>query len=513
MMSLSFRSLVLALFVGLTLSCTLVREESAPSPVAISETAAPALTVASTQPAQPAAQVAVVQPAQPAAQAAVVQPEQPQPAQAPAPQGNQAPATAPAPAAKSPGPAEAQPPAMKGQPAPAPKPEEVSEQDKKKKALEDERALLMAEYQLLMQRSMNDLSKMELDKKNIEVSGALAKAKQDEDLAALRNEMERLKTESDLATARRAKESETLRIQAEEANTKNAVQMAKLAEMKSAIEAAKLQRDTEIAQTKSLLELVDTKRAGKNKVDKDMPYKKNPFENGVLEITDRRIPLNGPIYDGSADEVITRIEFYNNQSTEYPIFIVIDSSPGGSVMSGERILRAMKASKAPIYVVVKSFAASMAACITTLAPHSYIYPNAMMLHHQPSSGIQGNLTQQREQLAIGEEWGHRLMTPVAEKLGLSEKKFVEEMYKNNSEGNWMVFGNKAKELKWVDNVAPEARELSVTDIAPPPPPKPTPAIIRMEEERDAQGRPFVRMPRLLPCDMWFIYNPDNYYRN
>ena len=505
MMSLSFRSLVLALLVGLTLSCTLVREESAPSPVASSEVAPP-LAAASTQPAQPAAQVAVVQPEQP-------QPGQTPPAQPTGSQDNQAPAAAPAPGAKTPAPAEAQPPAMKEQPGPAPKPEETSEQDKKKKALEDERSLLAAEYQLLMQRSMSELSKMELEKKNIEVTGALAKAKQDEDLAALRNEMERLKTESDLAAARRAKESEALRIQAEEVNTKNAVQMAKLAEMKSAIETAKLQRDTEIAQTKSLLELVDTKRAGKNKVDKDMPYKKNPFENGVLEITDRRIPLNGPIYDGSADEVITRIEFYNNQSTEYPIFIVIDSSPGGSVMSGERILRAMKASKAPIYVVVKSFAASMAACITTLAPHSYIYPNAMMLHHQPSSGIQGNLTQQREQLVIGEEWGHRLMTPVAEKLGLSEKKFVEEMYKNNSEGNWMVFGNKAKELKWVDNVAPEARELSVTDIAPPAPPKPMPAIIRMEEERDAQGRPFVRMPRLLPCDMWFIYNPDNYYRN
>lgn len=504
MISLSFRSLVLALLVGLTLSCTLVREESsAPSPVASSEVA-PALAVAGAQPAQPAEQAAVVQPEQP-------QPGQTPPAQPTGSQDNQAPAAAPALGAKSPAPAEAQPPAMKEQPGPAPKPEEVSEQDKKKKALEDERSLLAAEYQLLMQRSMSELSKMELEKKNIEVTGALAKAKQDEALAALRAEMERLKTESDLAAARRAKESETLRIQAEEASARNAVQMAKLAEMRGAVEAAKLQRDTEIAQTKSLLELVDTKRAGKNKVDKDIPYKKNPFENGVLEITDRRIPLNGPIYDGSADEVITRIEFYNNQSTEYPIFIVIDSSPGGSVMSGERILRAMKASKAPIYVVVKSFAASMAACIATLAPHSYIYPNAVMLHHQPSSGIQGNLTQQREQLVIGEEWGHRLMTPVAEKLGLSEKKFVELMYKNNSDGDWMVFGNKAKELKWVDNVAPEARELSVTDIAPAP--KPMPSIIRMEEERDAQGRPFVRVPRLLPCDMWFIYNPDNYYRN
>ena len=478
-------SLFAVLSVSLTLSCALVRDQSAPSPVAVSE-AASALLAASAQPAQPVMQAEVAQPAQP------------QPAPAPAPQANQATAAAPTPEVKG----------------PAPKQEGPSEQDKRKKALEDERSLLAAQYQLEMQRSANELSKMDLEKKKIETVAGLVKAKQDQELAAQRAEMERLRTESDLAAARRAKEAEALRIQAEELNMKNAVQTAKLAEMKSSLDLAKLQRDTEIAQTKSLLELVDTKRAATKKVDKTIPYKKNPFENGVLEITDRRIPLNGAIFDASADDVVERIEFYNNQSADYPIFIVIDNSPGGSVMAGERILRAMQASKAPVHVVVKSFAASMAACITTLAPHSYIYPNAIMLHHQPSGGSQGNLTQQREQMAIGEEWGHRLMTPVAKKLGRSEKKFVEEMYKNNSDGNWMVFGNKAQELKWVDDVVQEARELSVTDIAEKPAPKPvTPQIIRLEEERDAQGRPFVRMPRLLPCDMWFIYNPDNYYRN
>ena len=48
------------------------------------------------------------------------------------------------------------------------------------------------------------------------------------------------------------------------------------------------------------------------------------------------------------------------------IFIVIDTSPRGSVMAGYRILKAMESSDAPVHVVVKSFAASMAAAITTL---------------------------------------------------------------------------------------------------------------------------------------------------
>ena len=41
----------------------------------------------------------------------------------------------------------------------------------------------------------------------------------------------------------------------------------------------------------------------------------------------------------------------------------------------------------------------MAAVITTLAPHSYVYPNAVILHHQILSFSFGNLTEQKEQLA------------------------------------------------------------------------------------------------------------------
>ena len=76
----------------------------------------------------------------------------------------------------------------------------------------------------------------------------------------------------------------------------------------------------------------------------------------------------------------------------------IDRCPGGSVMEGYRIVKAMQASKAPIHVVVKSFAASMAAVITTLAVHSYAYPNAVILHHQMSTGANGNMTQIKEQV-------------------------------------------------------------------------------------------------------------------
>ena len=110
-----------------------------------------------------------------------------------------------------------------------------------------------------------------------------------------------------------------------------------------------------------------------------------PFKDGVLYVSDRRIVINEPIIMGSGDWISRRINFFNRESAEQPIFIVIDYCPGGSIMEGEIILRAMKASKAPIHMIVKSFAASMAAVMLSEAEHSYVLPNARIMHHQPWS--------------------------------------------------------------------------------------------------------------------------------
>ena len=100
---------------------------------------------------------------------------------------------------------------------------------------------------------------------------------------------------------------------------------------------------------------------------KEPVYLADPLlKDGTLVISDRRIDLNGPIFSDLADHVTERINYFNNKNEGYPIFIVINDSPGGSVMSGMRIMKAMHGSEAPVYVVVKSFAASMAAALTTL---------------------------------------------------------------------------------------------------------------------------------------------------
>lgn len=200
-----------------------------------------------------------------------------------------------------------------------------------------------------------------------------------------------------------------------------------------------------------------------------------------------------------------------------PIFLVIDDCPGGSVMAGYRILRSMDASEAPVHVVVKSFAASMAAAIATLAKESYAYPNAVILHHQVSSQIafaRLNLTQQKELYQESQRWWTRLGGPISSKMGVATDEFVKQMYIHSSTGDWSEFADEACKLKWVNHVVARIDESAVVknpDLTPSAR-EVTAQINGLKEELDADGHPVVYLPRLNPQDVYFIYNPDSYYR-
>ena len=105
-------------------------------------------------------------------------------------------------------------------------------------------------------------------------------------------------------------------------------------------------------------------------VDRAPEYLENPVQklpNGENELvlSDRIIELSGAITYATSEYVCGRIHYYNNQDDKHPIFLMVESV-GGSVMSGYRILKTIESSSAPVYVVVKSFAASMAATILSL---------------------------------------------------------------------------------------------------------------------------------------------------
>lgn len=275
---------------------------------------------------------------------------------------------------------------------------------------------------------------------------------------------------------------------------------------------AELEVTTHLAQAEANLSLIKAdvdlaKLAAQRRVEAVIPgaqmdYPSEPLQDGTLRISDRRIACNGLVNDALATLVCERIAFYNAQNTTAPIFLVIDNSPGGSVMAGYQILRAMETSRAPVFVVVKSSAASMAAVITTLAARSFVYPGAWLMHHQPSFGMQGNLRQLQERFDWSKVWCDRINAEVAAKMGLTLDALVARMYASSVTGDWRVSGQEAVELRWATEVVERIQEESITELAS-----------AIEPARVATTTPPSRpsqavLPPALPGDAWLIYNPN-----
>lgn len=340
----------------------------------------------------------------------------------------------------------------------------------------------------------------------------------------LRAEITRLKMERELITERLALDS----VKRNEAASKGDAEKEKLTKEGelAKLKADKLTNELKSLQTESMLELtklqndislIETADRRSKFADAKPVYLEKPLrEDGVLVISDRRIALNGMIVPATADYITSRIDYWNNKDKKLPIFIVIDDCPGGSVMAGYRILKSMEASEAPIHVVVKSFAASMAACITTLAEESYCYPNSLILHHQIASQLMFaklNLTQQKEFYQESQRWWERLASPVATKMGITTDEFIKQMYEKSSGGDWSEFGDKAKDLKWVNHILTGIEETSfIKDPDFQEKPKVTTVTTALDEAVDTDGKPYTFLPRLNPKDVYFLYNPDGYYR-
>jgi ATP-dependent Clp protease protease subunit len=333
-----------------------------------------------------------------------------------------------------------------------------------------------------------------LELRQLEAEAALRAARADAAAAPLEAEQAKLKLEAALAAAKAAVAS----ADKDRARAELEVQ-ARLATAEVSVEYAKVSSVAQIAR----LQQKAAEIASGAKVE----YPKDPLIDGVLHISDRRIPFNGRVDDKLAQFVCGRIAFYNALDSEAPIFIVIDRSPGGSVMSGYMMLQAMETSKAPVYVVVKGYAASMAAIVTTLAKRSFVYPNTIVLHHQASVGLSGNVTQLKEQLKWSKVWCERIFVKVAARIGTNVDDFVAQMYKGTSTGDWKILGDEAGRRKWVTDVVDRMAEDSLLTATAVPPVVAEPNPDGFNAGKTQDGRLRQELPPLGPCDLWWMYDP------
>jgi ATP-dependent Clp protease protease subunit len=374
--------------------------------------------------------------------------------------------------------------------------------------LNDEREDVVARYNLLYEKQKLEFAPLEAELRRLQLESSLASEKAKKEQQSLAQQRDALRVQNELSREK---------IAAEQAKADLDKLKMDLAMRELDFQSRKLRAESELAESRTVglkvdLDLREKKEKWKSQANREPEYDKEPFHDGVLTVSDRRIALNGPIVYGTADYVSDRIHYWNNKSEELPIFLVIDRSPGGSVMEGYRILKAMQGSKAPVHVVVKSYAASMAAVIATLAEHSYAYPNAIILHHQISSTIGGNLTQQKQQLDVLHDWDRRLREPVAKKMGVSLDKFTKQMYEHNVDGDWEEFADEAVRLHWIGRVVSEVKETGVLKQPDDKSDEKPRLAFGLAEESGVKGERYVRLPALQPFDAYFMYDHDGYYR-
>ncbi|MGJ8722991.1 MAG: ATP-dependent Clp protease proteolytic subunit [Roseibacillus sp.] len=377
--------------------------------------------------------------------------------------------------------------------------------DKKKPSKEESAKAKIAATQSRLALE-NALAAEEVKKEHAELQAQVARLKLEKELLTETLAIAELKQKQELAkeearfrkeTAQLAREASLAKMEAE---TLGATFKAKQAEF-----------GIELAELENEVKSFEANKKREDYADNEPVYLTDPLlKNGTLVISDRRIDLNGPIFSELAEHVTERINYYNNKNDEFPIFIVINDSPGGSVMSGMQIMKAMHGSEAPVYVVVKGFAASMAASLTTLAERSFAFPNAVILHHQVLSFSFGNLTETREHTRQLEEWWRRLANPIAKKMGISREEFIDLMYENTVSGDWTEFADQAKKLKWVDHVVSNIRETSLLKNPDASRPSTSPSAQAVAGAPSATTANVI--PRLNPKDVLYLYNPDDYYQ-
>lgn len=107
-------------------------------------------------------------------------------------------------------------------------------------------------------------------------------------------------------------------------------------------------------------------------------------------LKDRIVMICGEVTADSMNVAVGELLFLNNQDSEKPIFVYIQS-PGGSVQAGLAFIDTMRFISAPVYTVCIGTAASMGAAILSAGEkgHRYALRNSSILVHPMSGGTQG----------------------------------------------------------------------------------------------------------------------------
>jgi ATP-dependent Clp protease protease subunit len=158
----------------------------------------------------------------------------------------------------------------------------------------------------------------------------------------------------------------------------------------------------------------------------------------------RVLGVYGPI-DRDTEEVALQITALSKQSKE-PIVLLINS-PGGSVLSGEKIVSAMEASRANVYTVCVGMCASMAAIIHQYGTQRLATDRSVLMFHDASAMIGGRVSEMLSILNLIKRKLEKTNRFIAERANMPYDEFV-----NLGANNYWIDAEDAVEKRFVDKL-------------------------------------------------------------
>jgi ATP-dependent Clp protease, protease subunit len=191
--------------------------------------------------------------------------------------------------------------------------------------------------------------------------------------------------------------------------------------------------------------------------DEDVSSKKEESPSSLMEkalFQARTILLTGDINDRQAKAVCAQLLAYSAVN-ENPILLVL-SSPGGHVESGDMIHDMVKFVRAPVRILGTGWCASAGALIYSSAKREnrYALPNTRFLLHEPRGGVGGQASdveiQAREIIKMRE----RLNRIFADATGQP----LDRIKKDTDRDHWMS-AKEAQDYGLVGKIVTSHREI------------------------------------------------------
>jgi ATP-dependent Clp protease, protease subunit len=171
---------------------------------------------------------------------------------------------------------------------------------------------------------------------------------------------------------------------------------------------------------------------------------------------DSRIVLLGQAVDDEvANRVCSELLLLEGDDVAAPIWLYINS-PGGSVTAGMAIYDTMQFIEPPVATVAMGFAASMGQFLLCAGSpgRRYALPNARVVMHQPSAGLQGVAADIAIQAA---SFAHTKVT-LAERIAHHTGQPIERIREDWDRDRWFTAAE-AQAYGFVDHVITNRRDL------------------------------------------------------